>query len=373
METGRGFSAVPKLVRHVCALAVILLGAAACAPPPEPPIDPQAPVVSTFRVLGSPHVEPALVPIDWVVSDLQGDAMICRLDGDGDGDWDQSFDPCPTTASRNISSVGAGRHTARFEVSDGTHTTVTTATYTVDPPASTEGFDIVIRPSGPVEADVLAAFQDAASRWEQAIVRGLGDMAVTFDDELCGYNTEPFDGVVDDLVVNLSMRVIPPAAWAAPCVYGPEGLPRVGYVEVNPELLPGLRDLGVLDEIAVHELGHVLGFGTVGQFFNNVTGSDTVDPRFTGPRALAEYSLLGRSRGIPVMTVDGVMQPHWESVFFGPEIMATGAEGSSVSRLTIAAMADLGYSVDLGVADPYAPPVPAGTCIGFSETVIRCW
>jgi len=28
----------------------------------------------------------------------------------------------------------------------------------------------------------------------------------------------PLFGVVDDLVVDVSMKVIPPAAWAAPCV-----------------------------------------------------------------------------------------------------------------------------------------------------------
>ena len=62
-----------------------------------------------------------------------------------------------------------------------------------------------------------------------------------------------------------------------------------------------------------------------------------------------------------------------ESVFLGPEIMATTPDGSALSRLTIASLADIGYAVDMGAADPYSPPLPAGTCIAFSATVTRCW
>ena len=355
--------------------AVILLlgvGAVACAPPVPPSA--QAPVISTFEALGATHVDPALVPLRWTVSDPQDDAISCRLDGDGDGVWDQTFDPCPPTASRNVPTVASGTHTARFEVSDGTNTTVATTTYTVAPSTSTEGFDIVIRPVGSLDPDVLAAFEWAASRWEDSIARGLSDMEVTLGAGSCGVNSAGTNEVVDDLVVEVSMssETYPAAALAWMCVQGPDSLPRYGYVEVNPELLPGLRTLDVVDEVALHELGHVLGFGTVGQFYGLVAGGNTVDPRFTGPRALAEYSALGRSGGIPVMTIDGVMQPHWESAFF-EEIMASVLDGRPLSRLTIAAMADLGYAVDLDAADPYSPSLPAGTCITFSATVIRCW
>ncbi len=361
---GRSATATRALV-----VATLLFGAVACAPPAPS----QAPVVSSFRALGAPHVEPALVPVTWTVADPQHDAMTCRLDGDGDGVWDQTFDPCPSTASRNVPGIAAGTHTARLEVSDGVRSRVATTAYTVAARSSTEDFDIVIRPSGPVDADVLAAFESAASRWEDIITRGVGDMPVTVGAGSCGAGTAAFDGVVDDLVVNLSMQVIPPAAWAAPCVYGPDDLPRFGFVEVNPELLANLRTLGVVDEVAVHELGHVLGFGVVWQFHRNlVAGPTTSDPRFTGPRALAEYSALGRSGGIPIMTVDGVIQPHWESAFF-EEIMARVPDGVPLSRMTIASMADLGYSVDLDVADPYTPSLPAGSCITFSEDVVRCW
>ncbi len=358
--------------RGVAVLASVVLAAAACAPDPPPP-PATAPVVSSFGALGEPHVEPALVPLRWGVTDPQGDAMSCRLDGDGDGTWDETIDPCPPDVSRNVSAVDAGAHTARLEVSDGTNTTLATATYHVGTRIDPEPFDIVIRPSGTVDPDVLAAMQQAATRWERVVARGLGDVPVHLAAGSCGSGNAAFDGVVDDLVVDVSMKVIPPAAWAAPCVDGPDGLPRFGFVEFNPNLTGALLDAGMLDEVAVHELGHVLGFGVTWQDGRDVTGAGGTDPRFSGPRVRAENSLLRRSVDVPVMTVDGVMSPHWESVFLGPEIMATTPDGSALSRLTIASLADIGYAVDMRAADPYSPPLPAGTCIAFSATVTRCW
>ena len=120
----------------VPALAAVLMVAALACTPPSPPTQPEAPVISVFQALGAPHVDPALVPLHWATSDPQGDPLTCRFDGDGDGTWDQSFDPCPTDSSRNVAAVEAGSHTARIEVSDGTNTTVATTTYAVAPPTS---------------------------------------------------------------------------------------------------------------------------------------------------------------------------------------------------------------------------------------------
>lgn len=360
-------------MRRGACLVIALLGVAGCVTQPPPP--PQAPVVASFSALGAPHVEPAVVPLAWEVSDPQDDHITCRLDRDGDGVWDDTFDPCQPKGSRNVSTAAAGNHAARIEVSDGTNSTVATASYTVAPPASTESFDIVIRVAGAMDADVVAAFESAASRWEQAIVGGISDHPVDMDAGSCGYGSEALNAVVDDLVVNVSMHTTAPAgalAWA--CVFGPDGLPRVGYVEVDPDILANFRTINSLEEMALHELGHTLGFGIPTTFNHLVDGLDGNDPRYRGPRANAESSALGRSLPIPIMTIDAVAQPHWESAFLGPEIMASIPDGSAVSRMTIAALADFGYAVDLDAADPYTPPLPADTCIWWHPAPPqRCW
>jgi hypothetical protein len=202
----------------------------------------------------------------------------------------------------------------------------------------------------------------------------VSDHAITVGAGTCGGNAG-IDEVVDDLVVDLFMSTVdlPSAAQATPCENGPDGLPRYGFAEMDYESLEDVRTLGMLEEIALHELGHVLGFGTVAKWLSFVPNSGSTDPRFIGPRALAENSALGRSSDIPVMTIDGSYQPHWESTFLGPEIMATVPDGSALSRLTIASLGDLGYAVDPAAADPYTPQLPADTCIGFSGGVVRCW
>lgn len=353
--------------------AVLLASTAACVPEPSNP-PPEAPTISVFEVLGAPHTAPALVPLRWEVSDPQDDAITCRLDGDGDGIWEEDFDPCPSSTSRNVDSVDAGTHTARLEVSDGSNTTVATANYAVAAPSSYEGFDIVIRQAGPLDDDVVAALESAAKRWEHVIARGVSDMAVALPAGSCGGNSAAFDDVVDDVIINVSMfPTAPAAAGTFVCVTGPDGLPRASWIEIDPSLLVNLRTLNIVDEVMLHELGHALGFGFYDPYYDWISDVYGDDPRFNGPRAVAESAALGRLGGIPVSAIGGVAQPHWEGSMVGGEIMSHVPDGAALSRITIAAMADLGYSVNLDAADPYVPQLPPGTCVIFSDTVSRCW
>lgn len=345
-------------MRRMLMLGVSVLVAAvgACTPAPEPPTN-RAPIVSSFSAPGPPHVEPALVPLAWAVADPDGDRLTCRLDGDGDGTWDRTIDPCPAGGSRNLTPA-AGSYTARLEVSDGTHTTSATVGYDVAPEVVSEGFDLVIRPSTPLDADLLAAFEWAASRWETAAVRGLSDMAVTLPPGQCSVGSAAYDGVVDDIVVDVSVQPTPGyAALGGPCLYGPDSLPRYGSVQVNPDSIEFNRQVGSLEELALHELAHVLGVGIIWNFNRSLLiGDGTSDQFFVGPRAMAEFSALGGSGGIPVYDVNGIGTGHWDWWAVGAETMTTIGDGTPLSTITIASLADLGYAVDLGAADPFSLP-----------------
>lgn len=348
-------------MRRLAAIAVATFGLAAigCVPPP-----PQTPVISSFTVAGAPHVAPAVVPATWHVTDPQGDTLTCRLDGDGNGTWDITVTPC-TGASRNTAPVAAGAHTARLEVSDGTNTTTATTSYTVAPSPTTEPFNIEIRPSGPIPDDLLAAYDWAARRWEQIIIAGVPDEALSIPAGHCATHTAAYDGVVDDLVVDVSMGTgLPSSAWASPCrISETDTLPRYGWVQFDTDGLDILRSTGALEEVAAHELGHVLGWGVIWTMNRDlVTGPIDGLYRFTGPRAVAEYSALGGpidTGGPPLDTVNDTLFPHWYAPIFGFEILTATTDGTPVSSVSIAAMADLGYTVDLAAADPFSfPEIP---------------
>jgi hypothetical protein len=121
---------------------------------------------------------------------------------------------------------------------------------------------------------------------------------------------------------------------------------------------------GSLVSVIVHEMGHVLGFGSIFDRLGLITGAGGADPQFTGANAIREYAtLLGtaaRPRSVPLANVGGpgTRDGHWREAVFANELM-TGFLDSGpnpISRLTIGAFEDLGYRVDYARADAYRLP-----------------
>jgi hypothetical protein len=118
--------------------------------------------------------------------------------------------------------------------------------------------------------------------------------------------------------------------------------------------------------VILHEMGHVLGIGTLWTTKGLLSGRGGSNPIFTGVQATAEYnSLFGTTaRGVPVENTggSGTRDAHWRETVFGNELM-TGWVGPGnelpMSRITIASLADLGYTVNLAAADSYVPPAGA--------------
>ncbi|MCI0458891.1 MAG: hypothetical protein L0Z62_18180, partial [Gemmataceae bacterium] len=134
-------------------------------------------------------------------------------------------------------------------------------------------------------------------------------------------------------------------------------------MEFDTADLATLEASGQLYDVVLHEMGHLFGIGTIWQALGLLTGAGTTNPRFLGARATAEYNaLFGTSatsvpvegRPSPVGSRDG----HWRESVFGNELLTPYISGSSnpLSRVTVAALADLGYTVNLSAADTYAPP-----------------
>jgi hypothetical protein len=141
------------------------------------------------------------------------------------------------------------------------------------------------------------------------------------------------------------------------------GLPYHGTMTFDSADIAWLESSGNLFNTVVHEMGHVLGIGTLWAMKSLITGSGTANPVFTGPLATAEYNrIFGTSAvGVPVESSggSGTAGAHWRESVFGNEAMTgwldTGIR-NPISRITVAALADQGYTVDLNAADNFVPP-----------------
>jgi hypothetical protein len=115
--------------------------------------------------------------------------------------------------------------------------------------------------------------------------------------------------------------------------------------------------LGVIE----HEMGHVLGLGTLWRQKGLIAGAGTTNSRYVGPLAVAQYNAIFNTSvtSIPLETGggSGTRDSHWSESIFGNEIM-TGYVGPGsnlpISRMTVGALADLGYSVNYAMADVYS-------------------
>src|SRR5690606_30052468 len=119
--------------------------------------------------------------------------------------------------------------------------------------------------------------------------------------------------------------------------------------------LEGLVGTQTLTDVIFHELGHVLGAGTLWDGFGCAPGSTRCrsfvegqsgdDPTFTGPEAVREWRALGGTGNVPIESEGGTGTElsHWRESVFDDEIMTGFIERRGVrnplSRVTIASFA----------------------------------
>jgi hypothetical protein len=225
---------------------------------------------------------------------------------------------------------------------------------TPPPPSPTSGeFNIQLRFSG-LDSTQQAIFRQAAARWESIIV---GDLPNT-----------TYNGVaVDDLLIEARGVSIDGRGnilgQAGPDRFGGSSyLPYHGVMEFDSADLSWMQSNGTLLGVILHEMGHVLGIGTLWSGRGLLVGGGTNDPRFVGPQAVAAYNAMIGSgvSGVPVEAGGGAgtRNAHWRESVFGSELM-TGWVGPGsnmpISSVTIGSLADLGYSVNYAAANPFSP------------------
>lgn len=241
---------------------------------------------------------------------------------------------------------------------------------------STAGpFNLELMWLSPATPGVQAAFADAEARWESVIVGDLPDDYALIPGYTCGPNPD-LDQSLDDVLIFVTITPIDGPGGilgqAGPCYYHEVGgLPAIGSMFFDDADLDMLETQGLLQYVVIHEMGHVLGFGTHWTTLGLLAEPSLqggLDPHFTGPLAVAQFDLDGGASyvGGKVPVEDqggpGTADGHWRDLVFGNELMTGYLDfgANPLSAITIASMADLGYTVDPAAADPYGVPGTAG-------------
>jgi len=202
-------------------------------------------------------------------------------------------------------------------------------------------------------------FRQARDVWTDILTRGLTDVDSSgipsnlLPEEPCLLPT-----IIDDLYICVKYEKIDKEGKIlgsgspvfARSKSGPDpGLPITGKFRLDEDDVEDLIDEGLLIDVIVHEMSHVLGIGTLWKGFDLRDDSNIVC-LYTGAKASAEYEALsGCQGGIPIDDCS-----HWSKECFGRELLTdTISSDPRLSRISIAALEDLGYAVDYSTADTY--------------------
>lgn len=234
----------------------------------------------------------------------------------------------------------------------------------VQPAPVVSNFAIAVRYVGSLTARQKEAVTKGVARWRSAITRDLVNIPVSAPAGSCFAAQPALNETVDDVLIFVEFVDIDGVGsvlgQAGPCyVRADNTLPVVGYLKLDAADLAMMEDRGTLDDVVLHEMGHVLGIGTLWQDKNVLIGAGTDDPRFTGNAALTAYRSLGGSDAwVPVENTgsEGTRDGHWRESDFGSELMTgyINATPNAMSALTISSLADLGYGTNPGAASEYS-------------------
>lgn len=220
--------------------------------------------------------------------------------------------------------------------------------------SSHSNFRIEMRFLGGLTDSQKMIFETAANRWSEIIVGDLQSIRL------------PTGEIVDDLLIDAQGVNIDGIGGvlgrAGPQIVRDNALPAKGIMEFDTADLQNMESEGSLLNVIIHEMGHVIGIGTIWDDKGLLVGCPTANPIFLGARAKAEFGVLTSGDAAPVPVANtggpGTRCGHWRESVFGHELMTGFLNSGSnpVSKMTIASLEDLGYEVNYAAADPYSLP-----------------
>ena len=245
------------------------------------------------------------------------------------------------------------------------------------PPANNTAYNIELLLAPSVSPVYLPAIYRATDRWQRIINGSLPTQILLYRfeaEERCGFTFSASSRLVEDILIYIDFSgidgpggVLGSASW---CVLDAARMPRVAYIRFDSGDLAGLLAAGTLESVVTHEMGHCLGIGTTwelkttaGVYIRQLVTPEA-DPQpwyFTGPQAqVGEAEVSGQPLG-PQPLVEtaggaGTARGHWLEGRYVHELMTGFITGPSqpLSVLTLRSLMDIGYQVNLSMADSFS-------------------
>lgn len=218
----------------------------------------------------------------------------------------------------------------------------------------------------------VEVFEAAAARWERIIIKDEPSFTGTLPSAFEGFPALVEDGTVDDIIIEVALAPIDGPGGilgqAGPqFVRTDDFLTLSGVMFFDVADLDFLESLDLFEEVIVHEMGHVLGVGTLWNvapfgFDRTLRGGSDDNPYFLGRKANVFWNAEGGTEELPI---EGDFGPgtrfgHWDEATLNNELMTgfLNLGENPLSRITAGSMRDLGYG-SASVGESY--DLPKGT------------
>jgi hypothetical protein len=234
------------------------------------------------------------------------------------------------------------------------------------------GYTMTVCFTTTMTASQRGVFQTAAARWGSVITADLSNTIADIPADDCREDSPALDMTIDDLVIFAAIEPIDGPGQvlgaAGPCYIRDDAseLPVLGVMFFDVADVAQLEANGGFASVILHEMGHVLGIGTMWNYFGLLQNpsSDAVvrDTWYSGTEGLAGFNAIGGATysglKVPVENTggQGTANGHWRESLLGRELMTGYLNGGSnpMSLLTVRSLTDLGYTVDASAADNFS-------------------
>jgi hypothetical protein len=215
----------------------------------------------------------------------------------------------------------------------------------------------------PTEAQE-AVFEEAAARWERIIIKDEPSFTGVLPSAFLGF-PPAVDGTVDDILIEVVLAPIDGPGGilgqAGPrFIRTSNALTLTGVMFFDVADLAFLDQLDLFEEVIVHEMGHVLGVGTLWDAGDrDLRRDEDSNPYFAGRKANVFWNAEGGTGLLPVENAGGpgTRLGHWRESVLDNELMTgfLNLGENPLSRITAGSMRDLGYGAAM-VGEQYDLP-----------------